>query len=44
MPVAVTTFVIAEKFNLNKELVGNSLFISTVLSFIVIPIIFYFIQ
>ncbi len=44
MPVAVTTFVIAEKFNLNKELVGNSLFISTVLSFIVAPIIFYFIK
>ncbi len=44
MPVAVTTFVIAEKFHLDKELVGNSLFISTALSFIVAPIIFYFIQ
>jgi len=44
MPVAVTTFVIAEKFHLNKELVGNSLFISTIFSFIVVPIIFYFIK
>jgi len=44
MPVAVTTFVIAEKFNLNKELVGNSLFISTILSFIIIPIILLIIK
>ncbi len=44
MPVAVTTFVIAEKFHLDKELVGNSLFISTVFSFIVVPIIFYLIK
>lgn len=44
MPVAVTTFVIAEKFHLNKELVGNSLFISTVLSFIIAPIVFYFVR
>lgn len=44
MPVAVTTFVIAEKFNLNKELVSNSIFISTVLSFVVAPIIFYFVK
>jgi len=40
-PVAVTTFVIAEKFNLNKELVGNSILISTILSFIVAPLIIY---
>lgn len=39
MPVAVTTFVIAEKFHLNKELVGNSIFISTILSFIIAPLI-----
>lgn len=44
MPVAVTTFVIAEKFHLNKELVGNSLFISTIFSFIIVPIIFYLIK
>ena len=44
MPVAATTFVIAEKFNLNKELVGNSILVSTIVSFIVAPIIFYFIK
>lgn len=44
MPVAVTTFVIAEKFQLNKELVGNSLFVSTIFSFIIVPIIFYFVK
>jgi predicted permease len=44
MPVAATTFVIAEKFNLNKELVGNSILISTIVSFVVAPIIFYFIK
>lgn len=41
MPVAVTTFVIAEKFNLDKELVGNSLFISTIFSFIIAPLILW---
>ena len=41
MPVAVTTFVIAEKFHLNKDLVGNSIFISTVLSFLIIPLILF---
>lgn len=41
MPVAVTTFVIAEKFYLNKDLVGNSIFISTVLSFLIIPLILF---
>ncbi len=44
MPVAATTFVIAEKFHLDKELVGNSLFISTILSFIIVPIIFYLVK
>lgn len=37
--VAVTTFVIAEKYNLNQSLVGNSIIISTILSFIVAPLI-----
>lgn len=41
MPVAVTTFVIAEKFYLDKDLVGNSIFISTVLSFLIIPLILF---
>jgi len=39
MPVAVTTFVIAEKFSLNETLVGNALLVSTVLSFFVIPFV-----
>ena len=41
MPVAATTFVIAEKFDLNKELVGNSILISTIVSLIVAPLIIY---
>lgn len=41
MPVAVTTFVIAEKFNFGKELIGNSILISIIISFFAIPIIFY---
>ena len=40
-PVAVTTFVIAEKFNLDKDLIGNSIIISTILSFIVAPLVIY---
>lgn len=39
MPVAVTTFVIAEKFKLNTTLVGNAIVFATVLSFITTPII-----
>jgi hypothetical protein len=39
MPVAVTTFVIAERFNLNRALVGNSILISTIFSFIVAPLV-----
>jgi predicted permease len=39
MPVAVTAFVIAEKFNLHKDLIGNSVLISTIFSFITAPII-----
>ncbi|PIR44258.1 hypothetical protein COV23_00785 [Candidatus Wolfebacteria bacterium CG10_big_fil_rev_8_21_14_0_10_31_9] len=38
-PVAVTTFVIAEKYNLNQSIVGDSIIISTILSFIVAPLI-----
>lgn len=41
MPTAVTTFVIAEKFNLDKDLVGNSILISTILSFLAIPVVFF---
>jgi predicted permease len=39
MPVAVTAFVIAEKFNLHKDLIGNSVLVSTIFSFIAAPII-----
>lgn len=44
MPVAVTTFVISEKFRLDSNLVANSIFISTILSFIVAPIIVYILK
>jgi hypothetical protein len=39
MPVAVTTFVIAEKFGLDEKLIGDSILISTIFSFIISPII-----
>lgn len=39
MPVAVTTFIIAEKFRLNTALVGNAIVFATVVSFITAPII-----
>lgn len=39
MPVAVTTFVIAEKFKLNTALVGNAIVFATLLSFVTAPII-----
>lgn len=39
MPVAVTTFVIAEKFRLNTTLVGNTIVFATVVSFIISPIV-----
>ncbi|MDD5099116.1 MAG: AEC family transporter, partial [Candidatus Colwellbacteria bacterium] len=42
MPVAVTTFVISEKFKLDSALVGNAVLLSTALSFIAIPIIVSF--
>ena len=38
MPVAVTTFVVSEKFKLDSALVGNAVLLSTALSFLVIPI------
>ncbi len=41
MPVAITTFVIAEKFNLDKDLIGNSIIVSTIFSFIIAPIIIF---
>lgn len=41
MPVAVTTFVISEKFGLDKALIGNSILISTIISFIAVPIILF---
>ncbi len=41
MPVAVSTFVIAERFKLDKDLIGNSIIISTILSFVVAPLIIY---
>lgn len=41
MPAAVTTFIIAEEFDLEKELVGNTILVSTILSFFVIPAIIY---
>jgi hypothetical protein len=39
MPVAVTTFVIAERFKLNTTLVGSAIVFSTVMAFFVSPII-----
>ena len=39
MPVAVTTFVIAEKFKLNTALVGNAIVFATLMSFVTTPII-----
>lgn len=39
MPVAITTFIIAEKFSLDKNLAGNSIIVSTVISFIAAPLI-----
>jgi malonate transporter len=41
MPVAVTTFVIAERFNLNKSVISSALLISTVASFIIAPLIIF---
>lgn len=39
MPVAVTTFVIAERFKLNTMLVGSAIVFATVMSFFISPII-----
>lgn len=39
MPVAVSAFVIAEEFNLEKDMIANAILFSTIISFVVIPII-----
>ncbi|MEK9154658.1 MAG: AEC family transporter [Patescibacteria group bacterium] len=44
MPVAVTTFVISEKFNINNGLVGNSIFISTILSLITSSVLIFILK
>ena len=41
MPVAVTTFSIAEKFKLDQELIGSSIIVSTLLLFLVVPAIIW---
>ncbi len=41
VPVAVTTFVIAERFNLNKTIISSAILISTVASFIIAPLIIF---
>ncbi len=38
MPAAVTTFIIAQRFDLDQTLVCNALLVSTVLSFVTIPL------
>ena len=42
MPIAVTTFVVAQQFKLDETLVSNALLVSTVLSFVTIPLIISF--
>ena len=39
MPVAVTAFIIAERFKLQSDLVANAILVSTILSFILVPIV-----
>lgn len=41
MPVAVTTFVIAERFNLNKTIISSAILISTIASFVIAPLIIF---
>jgi len=41
MPVAITTFVIAEKFNLSKDVISGAILVSTIASFIVAPLIIF---
>lgn len=41
MPAAITPFAMADKYNLNKEFICNSIIVSTVLSLITIPIVIY---
>ncbi len=42
MPLAVTNFVLAEKYNLNRSLVANSIFFTTTLSLLSIPLLIKF--
>jgi hypothetical protein len=44
MPVAVSTFVIAEKFSLDKNLIANSIILSTILLFLTAPLFVYLIN
>lgn len=44
MPTAVTTFVVAQKFNLDKAIVGSAIFISTIVAFFIIPLLLYFLS
>ncbi len=41
MPVAITTFVIAEKFNLNKDIISGAILISTIASFVIAPLVVF---
>lgn len=42
MPTAITSFVLAEKYNLNKELTADIILISTLLSIVSIPLVIWF--
>ncbi len=42
MPLAVTNFVLAEKYNLNKSLIANSIFFTTTISLFSIPLLIKF--
>lgn len=39
MPLAITNFVLAEKYNLNKAIIANAIFFSTLFSLFEIPLI-----
>ena len=42
MPIAITSFVLAEKFNMDKKMVSNSIIISTIVSLLTITIMLSF--
>ncbi len=42
MPLAVTNFVLAEKYDLDKALIANSIFMTTLLSLFTIPLLINF--